>query len=135
MPQRAGRICWPRGPTGPRSWPTIRLPRPTTALRPPVGQDRLQLMPDGTAVLELRRRWTDGTTHLVFEPVELLERLAALTPRPRINRSEVRRAMTRGDDKAWSAPTERHRWARNVPAVACLEERPGQRWVRERAFR
>ena len=28
------------------------------ALRPPVGQDRLQLMPDGTAVLELRRRWT-----------------------------------------------------------------------------
>lgn len=42
-------------------------------------------MPDGTAVLELRRRWTDGTTHLVFDPVELLERLAALTPRPRIN--------------------------------------------------
>ena len=55
------------------------------ALRPPVGQDRLQLTPDGRAVLELRRRWTDGTTHLVFEPVELLERLAALTPRPRIN--------------------------------------------------
>jgi hypothetical protein len=55
------------------------------ALRPPVGQDRLQLMPDGTAVLELRRRWTDGTTHLVFDPVELLERLAALTPRPRVN--------------------------------------------------
>ena len=55
------------------------------ALRPPVGQDRLQLTPDGKAVLELRRRWTDGTTHLVFEPVELLERLAALTPRPRIN--------------------------------------------------
>ena len=55
------------------------------ALRPPMGQDRLQLMPDGTAVLELRRRWTDGTTHLVFDPVELLERLAALTPRPRIN--------------------------------------------------
>lgn len=55
------------------------------ALRPPMGQDRLQLTPDGKAVLELRRRWTDGTTHLVFEPVELLERLAALTPRPRIN--------------------------------------------------
>lgn len=42
-------------------------------------------MPDGKAVLELRRRWTDGTTHLVFDPVELLERLAALTPRPRVN--------------------------------------------------
>jgi len=55
------------------------------ALRPPVGQDRLQRTPDGKAVLELRRRWTDGTTHLVFDPVELLERLAALTPQPRIN--------------------------------------------------
>ena len=53
-----------------------------TRLRPPVAQDRLQLTPDGQAVLELRRRWTDGTTHLVFDPVELL---AALTPRPRIN--------------------------------------------------
>ncbi len=55
------------------------------ALRPPVGQDRLPLTPDGKAVLDLRRRWTDGTTYLVFDPVELLERLAALTPRPRIN--------------------------------------------------
>ncbi len=55
------------------------------ALRPPLGQDRLQIMPEGQVVLELRRRWTDGTTHLIFEPVELLERLAALIPRPRIN--------------------------------------------------
>jgi hypothetical protein len=54
------------------------------ALRPPVGQDRLQLTPDGAVVLELRRRWTDGTTHLVFDPVELLERLAALTPAPTV---------------------------------------------------
>jgi hypothetical protein len=38
----------------------------TACGRPPVGQDRLQLTPDGKAVLELRRRWTDGTTHLVF---------------------------------------------------------------------
>ena len=55
------------------------------ALRPAVGQDRLQPMPDGTIVLELRRRWRDGTTHIIFEPVELLERLAALVPRPRVN--------------------------------------------------
>jgi hypothetical protein len=55
------------------------------ALRPALGQDRLQLTPEGKAVLELRRRWTDGTTHLVFELTELLERLAALTPQPRVN--------------------------------------------------
>jgi hypothetical protein len=55
------------------------------ALRPAVGQDRLQVMPNGEVVLELGRRWSDGTTHLIFGPTELLQRLAALVPRPRIN--------------------------------------------------
>jgi uncharacterized protein YbaR (Trm112 family) len=30
-------------------------------------------------------RWADGTTYLRFDPLELLERLAVLTPRPRVN--------------------------------------------------
>jgi Putative transposase len=34
---------------------------------------------------QLRHGWSDGTTHLRFHPLELLERLASLTPRPRIN--------------------------------------------------
>ena len=55
------------------------------ALRPAVGQDRVRLSSEGQVVLDLRRRWADGTTQLVFDPVEFLERLAALVPRPRIN--------------------------------------------------
>jgi hypothetical protein len=55
------------------------------ALRPPVAHDRIHLTEHGQVRLDLRHRWADGTTHLLFEPVELLERLAALTPRPRIN--------------------------------------------------
>jgi len=55
------------------------------ALRPAVGQERLRVSPEGQVVLDLRRRWADGTTQLVFDPVEFLERLAALVPRPRIN--------------------------------------------------
>jgi hypothetical protein len=54
-------------------------------LRPPIAQERLTLRPDGTVVVMLKRSWRDGTTHLRFEPLTLLERLAALTPRPRIN--------------------------------------------------
>ena len=38
------------------------------------------------ACLALKHPWSDGTTHLLFEPVEFLETLAALTPRPEINR-------------------------------------------------
>ena len=36
-------------------------------------------------MLTLKTPWADGTRHLVFEPLTLLEKLAALTPRPRIN--------------------------------------------------
>ncbi len=36
-------------------------------------------------LLELRHPWSDGTTHLEFEPSVFLERLAVLVPRPRVN--------------------------------------------------
>jgi hypothetical protein len=35
---------------------------------------------EGEIWLTLRHRWADGTTHLRFDPLELLERLAVLTP-------------------------------------------------------
>ena len=54
-------------------------------LRPPVAQERLHLTAAGNVRLTLKRPWADGTTHLEFEPLDLLARLAALTPRPRIN--------------------------------------------------
>jgi hypothetical protein len=54
-------------------------------LRPAVAQDRLRLSEDGRVVLELKAPWRDGTSHLVFEPLDLLARLAALIPRPRVN--------------------------------------------------
>ena len=36
-------------------------------------------------MLRLRRPWSDGTRAIQFEPSELLEKLAAMIPRPRIN--------------------------------------------------
>ena len=50
-----------------------------------MAQDRLRLLEDGRIALTLKTAWADGTRQLVFEPLELLEKLAALTPRPRIN--------------------------------------------------
>lgn len=35
--------------------------------------------------IRLKKRWRDGTDSLVFEPLEFLERLAALVPAPRFN--------------------------------------------------
>jgi hypothetical protein len=49
-------------------------------LRPPFAQERLRLRRDGRIALELKTAWHDGTRELVFEPLEFLERLAAMTP-------------------------------------------------------
>ena len=57
--------------------------RPIVAARPPVATERLSRLPDGRLLYRLKRRWRDGTTHVVFEPVELVEKLAALHDRLR----------------------------------------------------
>jgi len=54
-------------------------------LRPPVTQERIHLTDEGQVRWQLRQPWRDGTTDVVFDPVEFLGRLAVLVPRPRIN--------------------------------------------------
>ncbi|MBY0396448.1 MAG: transposase, partial [Thermoleophilia bacterium] len=54
-------------------------------LRPPLAQDRLELLPDGRVGLTLAHPWADGTPALVFGGVEFLEKLAVLIPKPRVN--------------------------------------------------
>jgi len=36
-------------------------------------------------VLQLKSPWRDGTTHIVISPLQLMQRLAALVPRPRLH--------------------------------------------------
>jgi hypothetical protein len=54
-------------------------------LRPPVAQEALELAADGTVLLRIRRPWRDGTRAIRFTPSELLEKLAAMIPKPRLN--------------------------------------------------
>ncbi len=53
--------------------------------RPPIATERLSRMADGRLLYRLKHRWRDGTTHVVFEPGELVEKLAALVPAPRFH--------------------------------------------------
>lgn len=51
--------------------------------RPPIANDRLSELPDGRLALQFKQPWRDGTTHVVFTPHELIEKLIPLVPRPR----------------------------------------------------
>ena len=53
--------------------------------RPAVAEKRLSLTPNGNIRYQLKTPYRDGTTHVIFEPLDFMARLAALIPRPRAN--------------------------------------------------
>ena len=52
--------------------------------RPAIANERLKRNRAGQVVLQLKSPYKDGTTHIVMEPLEFMERLAALVPRARV---------------------------------------------------
>ena len=56
-----------------------------TITRPALANERVQTNAAGQVVLKLKTAWRDGTTHLVMSPLEFMQRLAALVPRPRLH--------------------------------------------------
>ena len=53
--------------------------------RPALANERVQTNAAGQVVLKLKTPWRDGTTHLVMSPLEFMQRLAALVPRPKLH--------------------------------------------------
>ena len=53
--------------------------------RPPVAIERLALTASGQVRYTLKAPYRDGTTHIVLEPLDLMARLAALVPKPRMH--------------------------------------------------
>lgn len=53
--------------------------------RPAIALERLHLNQRGEVVYVLKKPYSDGTTYIVMTQLELLERLAAIVPRPRVH--------------------------------------------------
>ena len=96
-------------------------------LRPPLSHERLERLPDGRIRLALKTPWSDGTSHMIFDPLEFIGRLTALIPRPHKNlvvyhgvlapRSKWRpRAVAYGRPAAASVAAEPHTAQPSVPA-------------------
>lgn len=74
--------------------------------RPAVSEQRLSLTPTGKVRYELKTPFRNGTTHVIFEPLDFIARLAALVPKPRVNLTRFHGVF---------APNSKHR-ARITPA-------------------
>lgn len=68
--------------------------------RPPVSEKRLSVTEHGQVRYELKTPYSDGTTHVIFEPLDFIARLAALVPKPRVNLTRFHGVF---------APNSRHR--------------------------
>ena len=111
--------------------------------RPPVSEQRLSLTPTGKVRYELKTPFRNGTTHVIFEPLDFMARLAALVPKPRVNLTRFhgvfapnskhralvtpsgrgkgsKQAKQTGDDADERTPAERHAamtWALRLKRV------------------
>ena len=52
---------------------------------PAVSEKRLALTSQGKVRYKLKTPYRDGTTHVIFEPLDFMAKLAALVPKPRAN--------------------------------------------------
>jgi hypothetical protein len=107
--------------------------------RPAIAEGRLSLTTQGQVRYTLKTPYRDGTTHVVFEPLDFMARLAALVPKPRVHltryhgvfapHSRWRAAVTpagRGKPRLpdLRTPAERHRalsWAQRLKRVFGIE--------------
>jgi hypothetical protein len=53
--------------------------------RPALSDERVQISAAGQVELRLKTPWRDGRTQLAMTPMEFMQRLAALVPRPRLH--------------------------------------------------
>jgi hypothetical protein len=56
---------------------------------------------------ELKNPYRDGTTHVIFEPVDYIAKLAALVPKPRVNLTRYHGVFTPNrNHRVWGDPSQ-----------------------------
>ncbi|MEW6743621.1 MAG: transposase, partial [Planctomycetota bacterium] len=97
--------------------------------RPPLANERLAMSDDGRVALELRRPYSDGSTHVLFAPLTFIEKLAALIPPPYFNHVTYHGLLApNAPDRATWAPRGVTRAARSRSRAASTLRPPRPPW-------
>ena len=89
--------------------------------RPPIAIERLEPLSDGRLAYRFKRPWRDGTSHVVFAPLQFLEKLSAIVPAPKTHL--VRYSGILGPAAKWRPlilPTSLCDFQHNVAKAATL---------------
>ncbi len=63
----------------------MQIGYPADLSRPAVSEKRLSLTSAGNIRYKLKTPYSDGTTHVIFEPLDFISKLASLVPKPKVN--------------------------------------------------
>jgi len=84
--------------------------------RPAISEKRLLLTSNGKVRYEFKTPWRDGTTHVFFEPLDFIARLAALVPKPRVNLTRFHGVFApNSKHRAFVTPAKHHGGRRCEP--------------------
>jgi hypothetical protein len=93
--------------------------------RPPVASERLALTASGQVRYTLKTPYRDGTTHIVLEPLDLMARLAALVPKPRMHLTRYHGVFAPHSQYRWAVtPAQRGRGAATPPVSGADPTKP-----------
>ena len=103
--------------------------------RPAVSNQRLSLTRNGQVRYQLKTPYTDGTTHVLFEPLDFISRLVALVPKPRVNLTRFHGVFAPNSKyRALVVPAKRGRGKRvktqnEAPDQTPAEKRASMTWA------
>jgi hypothetical protein len=83
--------------------------------RPALSEKHLSLTSVGNIRYQLKTPYSDGTTHVIFEPLDFISKLASLVPKPKVNLTRFHGVF---------APNSKHR-VKVTPAKRGKDKRKG----------
>ena len=85
--------------------------------RPAVSTQRLSMTRNGSVRYELKTPWRNGTTHVIFEPLDFIARLVSLVPKPRVNLTRFHGVFAPNSNyRALITPARRGKRKKHQPA-------------------
>ena len=93
-----------------------------------MSEQRIALTPSGNIRYELKRPYRDGTTHVIFELLDFIARLAALVPPPRVNLTRYHGVFApNSQHRALVTPGKRGKGNKTQDADETQEQTPFER--------
>jgi hypothetical protein len=101
--------------------------------RPALSEKRLTITGNGNVRYQLKTPYRDGTTHVIFTPLDFMAKLAALVPKPRVNLTRFFGVFAPNSQYRMTITKEKKAQSRTTPDKGnktVIEKRHSMTWAK-----